>query len=99
MDFTSGWNSLIGFAPAGLWNVLAVFGVIIIVAALANWFWKRRKGGGGGGGGGGAFPWMAIGLGALLAGPKLVIPALLLIAQALVALAIKVLTWGGQQLQ
>lgn len=96
LDFTGGWNSLIEFAPNGMWNLLAAIGVAIIVASLIMWMWKRRKGGGGGGGGG--VPWMSIAIGAVLAGPKVFIPILLLIAQAAVMLIAKVIEWGGQQL-
>lgn len=98
MDLNSGWQSLIGFAPAGFWNILAAIGVGIMVIALAGWLWKRRKGGAGGGGGGG-FPWIAFILGAVLAGPKIMIPAVLLLAQGAIALVIKVIEWVGQQLQ
>lgn len=97
LDFTGGWNHLLNFAPSGLWNILAAAGVLLIAAALISWLWKRRKSGGGGGGGMSGFPWITVLLGAMLAGPRIVVPAVLLVLQAIVILFIKVVEWIGKQ--
>lgn len=97
VDFIGGWNSFLSFFPSGIWNILTVAGVLIALTGLAIWVWKKRKAGAGGGGGGG-FPWLYLIIGGTLAGPKIVVPAILLLAQVLLVLFVKVLEWGGQQL-
>ena len=76
IDLVSGfntlWNNLPNSGPIGI--ILAAVGALIIVLTVLPWLWQRRKGGASGLGG---FPWMAVVIAALLAGPKVVFPVLL----------------------
>lgn len=85
VDFVGPWNNFLSSISGidGVLTVVAVFGVIIVVVSLISWIWKKRRGGGAGG-----FPVMAVGLGALLAAPKAVIPVVLLILQWIVNICI-----------
>lgn len=92
MDLVAGWNNLWGAVSGGgkLGVILAAVGVAIIVFAVLSWLWKKRNGGGGGMSG---FPWMMILLGAILAGPSVVIPLILMIAQVIINIVIGLMTW------
>ena len=73
---------------------VAVVGVIIVLAAVFGFLWQKRRAGGGAGISG--FPWIAVILGGALAGPTIVVPALLAILQVLIVLAVSVFTWAAQ---
>ena len=85
VDFVTGWTSLWAMAPKGLGTALATIGVAIVVWFVISWAWQKRKGGQGGLGG---FPWMAVLIGSLLAGPAVVFPALLGLLGAVVNMGI-----------
>lgn len=81
VDLVSGWNTLWGGISSnfsGLSKVLAVIGVAIIVFSLVSHFWQRRRGGAMGGAGNLAVPLI---IGALFAGPEVVIPLFLKLAE------------------
>lgn len=90
VDFVTGWNSLWALAPAGLGVALATVGAAVLVWFVGSWAWQKRKGGGGGMSG---FPWMAVLIGALLAGPAVVFPAILGLLSALVNMFIAIVTF------
>lgn len=92
IDLAGGWDRLWtsisgGEGIAQIANLATVVGVIIVVAAIVKWAWeKRRSGGGGGGGGGGGRPdgilWALL-VGAILAGPNLILPMFLTVLDTL----------------
>lgn len=81
------WKQLTAWAP-GLGTILAVVGILVIAIFLGKWAWDKRRGNGGGG-----FPTMAVVFGLILAGPTIVIPAVLSIIQVLVAIVISMIGW------
>lgn len=88
----SGWNDLmdlLGNGGQAIFTIAAVIGVVVLLASVLGWLWQRRKGSVSVGG----FPWMAVIVGAVLAGPKVVIPVLLGIGDALIGLGKIVLEW------
>jgi len=87
LDWVGGWNRLISAFPSGVLTALSVIGVAILVIAIIAWLWQRRKGGGGGMSG---FPWIAVILAAALAGPQLVIPALIGVLQFIINFVIAI---------
>ena len=90
MNLVGGWNQLISVIPSGLLTAATVIGVGIIIVFIAIWVWQGRRGGGVSMK---SFPWMAIIFGGLLAGPQLIVPAILLLLQALLTIFITLLTW------
>lgn len=91
VDLTTGWNSLWSLAPAGLGTAMATVGVAILVIYVVMWAWKKRQGGQGGGMQG--FPWMAVLIAAMLAGPSVVFPALLGLISAVINMFIAAVTF------
>ena len=79
MDLVGPWNRLVGIMPPTLLNILAVVGILLIVIGLGKWFWDRRRGGGAQG-----FPWMMLILGGVLAGPRVFVPVILMLVQAII---------------
>jgi hypothetical protein len=90
MNFVGGWNQFISIIPAGVQAVLAVIGVALIVWFVLVWVFKSVRGGGFSIK---TFPWGAVVAGAILAGPMVTIPLILLIVQTIVTIAIAILTW------
>lgn len=91
VDFVSGWDSLWGPIRSGgngnLIVVASAIGVLLIIVAVLGFLWKKRKGGGGGAGASLGIP---LTIGAILAGPNVVIPLLLRFAQFIVNIVIAV---------
>lgn len=85
-SWTTLWARLTAWAP-NLGTILAIIGMIIIIVALIAWGWQKRRGQGRG------FPWWATAVGLILAGPTLVLPAILGVLQAFVAIAIDIFKW------
>lgn len=85
VDFVSAWSNLwapIRSAAGGQFiTILAMVGVALIVFSILGYFWQRRRGGGMSGMGNLLMPLI---LGAILAGPDVVIPILLWCAQTVV---------------
>ncbi|MFC8797322.1 hypothetical protein ACFT2C_06290 [Promicromonospora sp. NPDC057138] len=77
------WGSVIGASGMGrLADLASVVGVAMVVVSIVGWIWQRRRRGGGGGRNGGLI--VALIIGAILAGPNVLLPRLLWIADALV---------------
>lgn len=87
LNWVDGWNRLISVVPSNVLTFMTVLGVLILVLAVVIWLWQRRKGGGGGMQG---FPWIAVVLAGALAGPQLVIPAIIGVLQFIVGFVITV---------
>lgn len=87
-----GWNklwSLLGPHSGAIGTVLAVIGVAVLVFSIIGWVWQRRKGSVSVGG----FPWMAVIVGAILAGPTVTLPILLGIGDILINLVSSIINW------
>lgn len=91
MNLVDGWNKLVSVIPGGLLAAMTVVGVAIIVIFVLKWVWDGRRGGGGTSMK--TFPWMAVIFGAILAGPQLVVPALLSLLQALLIVGVTLFKW------
>ena len=78
-----GWNQFWGAIDSrgGIGLTLAIIGGVIAVIAIIAWLFKGRRGGGISMSN---FPWMLVMIAAICAAPKVVIPALLTILQAIV---------------
>lgn len=81
--------SLLGPSAGAIGTILAVVGVGVLVIAILGWAWQRRKGAVSIGG----FPWMAVIIGAVMAGPKVLFPVILGIGDALINVVKLVVTW------
>jgi hypothetical protein len=86
------WQQLTSWAP-GLGSFLAVVGLGIVVVFLFKWAWSKRRGGGAGG-----FPWMAVIIGLVLAGPTVVVPLVLAVIQVIFAIAVNIIKWATNTL-
>lgn len=69
------WSSISG-SLGKLPTLLAVIGMLLVVAAVLTYLWERRRGGGGGGHS--KILWTIL-VGAVFAAPSVVIPAILTI--------------------
>lgn len=67
------WSAVSGAAGTGLTTALTVIGVALVLIAVIGYIWQRRRGGGGQSSG---LIWTLI-IGAILAGPTIVMPLLL----------------------
>ncbi len=76
INLISGWTTLWQAIPnsGAIGTVLSVIAVIIIIITVLPWLWQKRKGGMSGFGG---FPWIAVVVAGLLAGPQLGFPVIL----------------------
>lgn len=90
IDLVSGWNTLwtpFSSSNKALVTIITAVGVALIVFAILKFVWQRQKGQGVG--------WQTLGwplaAGAILAGPNLLIPLLLKIAQAVIDFVVKLL--------
>jgi len=93
VDFTSGWNTLWSAVTGGdnrFTVAMAAIGVGIIVFFVAKFLWDRKRGGGAGGMGTLLVPLI---IGAALAGPAVVIPAILKIAEIVVNTLVSFFNW------
>lgn len=85
INLASGWSQVWGAISPVLGSsgtsLMTGIGVIIAVFSVVAWLWERRKGGGGQGHH--KLLWSLL-IGALLAGPAIVIPAALVIADFVV---------------
>lgn len=90
VDFVGGFSTLWSALPnsATIGTVLAAIGVLIVIITVLPWLWQRRKGGLQGMNG---FPWIAVVIAGICAGPQVVFPILLgllgLVVNLLVAAA------------
>jgi hypothetical protein len=93
--WTTVWNAISG-PLATFTTFLTAVGVIIIVMAVLKFLWDKRRGSGGGGGGQGAssIGW-AIALGAVLAGPNLILPLVLEVVDIFANAAINLIKTGA----
>lgn len=87
LNWVDGWNRLIAVVPSNVLTFMTVLGVVILVISVVIWLWQRRKGGGAGMQG---FPWIAVVLAGALAGPQLVIPAIIGVLQFVVGFVITI---------
>ena len=90
VDLKGGWAkvwSAIGTALGNLAGLLTAFGVIIVVFAVLKWLWDKRRGGGGQGNS--TLGW-AMGFGAILAAPGLLIPLTLGLVDVLINAVINI---------
>lgn len=77
IDFAGSWSKFwtaISGSLGGLTTILSIVGMLLVVGGILGYIWERRKGGGGGGHS--KLGWTIL-VGAILAGPNVVIPALL----------------------
>lgn len=92
IELVGPWNTLWGGITSSLGGgknfigVVAVLGVILIVAGLITFLWQKRRGSGGNT----KQLVMTTVIGALLAGPSVVIPLILTIAELLVNIVLGV---------
>lgn len=90
MDLVGGWdnlwNGITGSSNIGL--VMAVVGVALIAFFMLKWLWQKRNGAGGG------FPWIGVGLGAVLAGPEWLFPLLLRILQLIINIVVGIVEFA-----
>lgn len=75
--WSTAWGGISGAVP-GLTGILTTVGVILVSYALVKFAWDRKRGAGGGGGGN-SLPWFLV-IGAICAGPAIVMPILLKLA-------------------
>lgn len=91
VDFVTSWTTLwtpIRNAVGGqVVTIIAVVGVALVVFSFISFLWRRRRGGGVAGMGSLVVP---LTIGAILAGPDVVVPLLLHAAQAVVNVAVGV---------
>jgi len=87
LNWVAGWNRLISVVPGNVLTFMTVLGVAILFISVVAWLWQRRKGGGAGMQG---FPWIAVVLAGALAGPQLVIPAIIGVLQFIVGFFITI---------
>jgi len=76
-SWTTFWSSISG-SLGKLPTLLGIIGMLLVVAAILTYLWERRRGGDGGKGGHSKILWAII-VGAILAAPSVVIPAILTI--------------------
>lgn len=74
-SWTTFWSSISG-SLGKLPTLLGIIGMLLVVAAILTYLWERRRGGGGGGHQ--KILWTIL-VGAILAAPSVVIPAILTI--------------------
>ena len=88
LDLKSGWDKLWTTLTGGtqIGTLLAAVGIAIVVGFLIKWFWDKRRGSGG------KFPTMAVILGAVLAGPTLLVPVIITVVEAVINLGINIIT-------
>lgn len=91
MNLVSGWNQLMSAIPSGLLTGATVIGVAMIAGFVLKWVYDSRKGGGTFSMK--TFPWGGVLIGGALAGPQLIVPALLLIVGVLLTIIVALLTW------
>lgn len=70
--WTRFWNAISASVGTGFVGAIAVLGVIIIVGGLIKWLWDRHKSGKSA-----SFPTVLVVVGAILAGPNLLLPVFL----------------------
>lgn len=86
IDLDGGWDVLWGsiISASGMGRVAALagaLGVALVVVSLIGWIWQRRRRGGGGRNAGLV---VALVIGAIMAGPNVLLPRLLWIVDAVV---------------
>lgn len=76
VDLAEGFNRLWDAIPNSgqVSVVMSIIAVIIVIITVVPWLWQRRKGGMNGFSG---FPWIAVVIAGILAGPQLVFPLIL----------------------
>lgn len=95
IDLRGPWNTFMTGLDAvpgmnGVFTLMAVVGVALIAFALITIAWEKRRGAGGGmGGSGSKLGWVAA-AGSLLAAPKVILPVLLWIVEAIANLAFNI---------
>jgi hypothetical protein len=84
VNFQSGWStvwsSVTSAVGAPLTTLMTAIGVVLVVFAIVRWLWERRRGGWQGNHSG--LLW-TFGVGAVLAAPDAIIPALLGLADVI----------------
>ncbi|GAB3176137.1 hypothetical protein GCM10027059_50530 [Myceligenerans halotolerans] len=76
------WGSIISASGMGrVADLVSVLGVALVVVSVIGWIWQRRRRGGGGRNAGLV---VALIIGAIMAGPNVLLPRLLWIVDALV---------------
>jgi len=93
VDLTTGWNKLwsaISSAAPTFFNTLAVIGVALIVFAVLGWIWRKWRGGANSKN----LMW-GLAIGAVLAGPQLIIPAVLKIIEIVITIIVGLLKIPG----
>jgi hypothetical protein len=70
--------------------LLGVIGMLMVVGGILGWVFQRRKGGGGTA----KFIW-TFAIGAIIAGPQVIIPAVLKVIDLAAAAAVALINLGG----
>jgi len=81
INFAGSWSTFyhaISGSLGKLTTILGIIGMLLVVAAILTYLWERRRGGGDGKGDHTKILWAII-VGAILAAPSVVIPAILTI--------------------
>lgn len=88
------WGAISG-AAGGILTLLAWAGVVIVIGAIVAWLFERKRGGGMMSGQKSQGLIWAIVLGALMAGPEVIIPALLKITDWVANTILNLLNTAG----
>lgn len=89
IDLKGPWNKFIAMIPGNVLTILAVVGIVILIVGIGMWIWKARRGGDKKAG------IILVILGTLLAGPKIIIPAILSFLQVIVDFFVTLITKGS----
>lgn len=97
MDLVGGWNALMEALGVTKYAVpLSAAGVAIIVFFTLKWLWAKKRGKVEGKG---SFPWAPVLVGGVIAAPAVIVPILLLLAQAFLGFGMAVLAWLASRAQ
>ncbi|MHB8318078.1 MAG: hypothetical protein ACYDEP_02430 [Acidimicrobiales bacterium] len=95
-NLAGGWqtinNAIQSALGSGTTNLITLAGTLLVIVGVLGWLWERRKGGGSQGHQ--KLFWTII-LGAVLAGPGLLIPIFLTLADFIVNAVANLLQGGG----
>ncbi len=92
-DFAGSWAVFWGAVSGSMGNLpvlLGVIGMLMVVGAIFGWIFQRRKGGGGTG----KFI-LTLVIGAIIAGPQVIIPAILKVIDLASAALVSLINLAG----
>lgn len=89
MNLVLAWNALMDRLPADLLLVATLAGVAVIASSVVGYLWANRTPGAGR-----KFSWPLLSVGLVLAGPRVVMPVVLSVVEAVVGIVIQAATGG-----